>query len=186
VSLVMGLYRPALGRVLADGVPLERLEMRDYRRQVGVVLQDPVLFPGTIRENIAFGRPDASAAEIAEAAAAATAAAFIEDLPDAYETPVGDEGVGLSGGQRQRIAIARALIGEPGLLLFDEPTTYLDERAVAALMENLGRLPQAPTIVLVTHDPQAARHAHRLVELREGRIVSDSATAAARKAGGAG
>jgi ABC-type bacteriocin/lantibiotic exporter with double-glycine peptidase domain len=109
VGIVMGLYKPGTGRVLADGVPFEQLDMRSFRRQVGVVLQDPVLFPGTIAENIAFGRPDASEGDIQAAAEAATAHGFVEQLPDGYDTGVGDEGVGLSGGQRQRVAIARAL-----------------------------------------------------------------------------
>jgi ATP-binding cassette subfamily B protein len=169
----MGLYKPGTGRVLADGVPFEQLDMRSFRRQVGVVLQDPVLFPGTIAENIAFGRPDASEADIQAAAEAATAHGFVEQLPDGYDTGVGDEGVGLSGGQRQRVAIARALLGSPGMLLLDEPTTYLDEAAVTALMANLARLPRTPTVVLVTHDPQAAGHADRVIELRDGRVVAD-------------
>jgi ABC-type bacteriocin/lantibiotic exporter with double-glycine peptidase domain len=180
VSLVMGLYQPQVGRLLADDVPFERLDMRSFRRQVGVVLQDPVLFPGTIRENLAFGRPEASDEEIVVAAETATAHAFIERLPEGYDTRVGDEGVGLSGGQRQRIAIARALLGEPGLLLLDEPTTYLDEAGVTALMANLASLPRVPTVVLVTHDPQAAAHADRVVELRDGRVVSDSGPLALR------
>jgi ABC-type bacteriocin/lantibiotic exporter with double-glycine peptidase domain len=177
VGLAMGLYEPQSGRVLADGVPYERLDMRSFRRQVGVVLQDPILFPGTIRENIAFGRPEASDEEIRAAAVAATADAFVERLPDGYDTRVGDEGVGLSGGQRQRLAVARALLGEPSLLLLDEPTTYLDEAAVTALMAHLSNLPWAPTVVLVTHDPQATRHVQRVIELRDGRIASDTSAA---------
>jgi ABC-type bacteriocin/lantibiotic exporter with double-glycine peptidase domain len=177
VSLVMGIHRPQSGRVLADGVAYEELDMRAFRRQVGVVLQDPVILPGSIRDNIAFGRPAATDDEVRAAAAAATAAAFIERLPARYETKVGDEGVGLSGGQRQRIAIARALLAEPALLLLDEPTTYLDDEAVPALMDNLERLPRAPTVVLVTHDPHAAAQADRVIELRDGRVVADAAAA---------
>src|SRR3954452_13912708 len=137
VSLVMGFYRPHSGRLLADGVPFDELDIRHLRRQIGVALQDPVLFPGTIRENIAFGHPGATDAEVAAAAEAATAAAFIERLSSGYETRIGDEGVGLSGGQRQRVAIARAVLGAPGLLVLDEPTTYLDEDGVAELIEKL-------------------------------------------------
>jgi ABC-type bacteriocin/lantibiotic exporter with double-glycine peptidase domain len=103
----------------------------------------------------------------------ATAAAFVDRLPDGYDTRVGDEGVGISGGQRQRIAIARALLGEPGLLVLDEPTTYLDEAGAAALIAKLDGLPRAPTLVLVTHDPRVAAHAGRVIELRDGRIVAD-------------
>jgi ATP-binding cassette subfamily B protein len=177
VSLILGLYRPQSGRLMADGLPYEDLDMRALRRQIGVVLQDPVLFPGTIRENIAYGRPDAGDAAIAAAADVATAAAFVERLPDGYDTRVGDEGVGLSGGQRQRIAIARALLGEPGLLVLDEPTTYLDEAGAAALIAKLDGLPRAPTLVLVTHDPRVAAQAGRVIELRDGRIVGDRVAA---------
>jgi ABC-type multidrug transport system fused ATPase/permease subunit len=177
VSLVMGVHRPQRGRLLADGAPYEELDMRAFRRQVGVVLQDPVILPGTIRDNIAFGRTAATDAEVRTAAELATAAAFIDRLPDGYDTELGDEGVGLSGGQRQRIAIARALLAEPALLLLDEPTTYLDDEAVLELIDNLDRLPRAPTVVLVTHDPHAAGQADRVIELRGGRVVADAAAA---------
>jgi ABC-type bacteriocin/lantibiotic exporter with double-glycine peptidase domain len=173
----MGFYRPHSGRVLADGVPFEELDIRHLRRQIGVALQDPVLFPGTIRENIAFGRPDATDAEVAAAAETSTAAAFIARLPSGYETRIGDEGVGLSGGQRQRVAIARAVLGAPGLLVLDEPTTYLDEDGVAELIEKLDGLPQKPTIMLVTHDPAVAAYASRVIEIRHGTVVSDSGAA---------
>jgi len=178
VSLILGLYRPQRGVRYADGVPYDQLDMQDLRHQIGVVLQDPVLLPGTIRDNIAYARPDASEEAIRAAAASATAAEFIEALPQAYATVVGDEGTGLSGGQRQRIAIARALLGAPALLILDEPTTYLDEAAVTALMTRLTSLPQSPTVLLVTHDPQVAVHAERVIELRDGRVVSDSGAGA--------
>jgi ATP-binding cassette, subfamily B, bacterial len=171
VALVAGLYRPQSGLLLADGVPFDDVDIRHFRRRIGVVLQDPVLVPGTIRENVAYGRPDASEAEIRAAVVSATAAGFVDRLPDGLDTLLGDEGAGLSGGQRQRLAIARALLGEPALLLLDEPTTYLDEAGVTELMANLASLPRAPTVVLVTHDPHAASHAERTVELRDGRIA---------------
>jgi ATP-binding cassette subfamily B protein len=174
VKLVVGLYRPDAGRLLADDVPFDEIDMRSFRRQIGVVLQDPALFPGTIRDNIAYGRDDASLEDIRVAAAAATAEQFIERLPQGYDTQIGDDGVGLSGGQRQRLAIARALLGTPRLLLLDEPTTYLDEASVTAFMANVRALPGAPTVVVVTHDPHAAMHADRIIELRDGRIVADA------------
>jgi ATP-binding cassette subfamily B protein len=170
-ALLLGLYRPERGRVLADGVPFDELDLRALRRQIGVVMQDPLLFPGSIRENIAYGRPDLGDAAIRVAAGRAAATAFIEALPEGYDTQVGDEGVRLSGGQRQRIALARALLSEPALLVLDEPTTHLDEAAIAALIESLEELPTAPTILLVTHDPDVAAHAERIVHLRDGGIV---------------
>jgi ATP-binding cassette, subfamily B, bacterial len=174
VSLLLGLHEPNQGRVKADGVSYHDLDIRQLRRQIGVVLQDPVLFPGTIRDNIAYAEPAASDEAVRAAAHAATAAEFIESLPDGYLTEVGDDGAGLSGGQRQRVAIARALLGAPALLILDEPTTYLDETAVRTLMARLLDLPQAPTVLLVTHDPHVANHAERTVELRDGRVVRDA------------
>jgi ABC-type multidrug transport system fused ATPase/permease subunit len=174
VSLILGLYRPQRGRLLADDVPYEQLDIRGLRHQIGVVLQDPVILPGTIADNIAYARPDASEDAIRVAATNATAAQFIEALPHGYATIVGDEGSGLSGGQRQRIAIARALLGVPALLVLDEPTTYLDESSMTTLLTRLMSLPQSPTVLLVTHDPQVAVHAKRVIELRDGHVVSDS------------
>lgn len=173
VNLLLGLYEPGKGELRADDVPYRELNISNLRRQVGVVLQDPVLLPGTLGENIAYSRPEASAAEIRAAAQAATAADFIEDLPEGYATRIGDEGTGLSGGQRQRVAIARALLGAPVLLILDEPTTYLDQAGVTALMARLMALPQTPAVLLVTHDPDVAGHVERVIELRDGQIVSD-------------
>ena len=171
VSLLVGLYRPRSGRVLADGVPYDALDIRALRRSIGVVLQDPVIFPGTIAENIAYGHPDATPEDIRRAARWATADTFIERFPDRYETEVGDEGGRLSGGQRQRIAIARALIAGPALLILDEPTTHLDDGAIRALISNLSEFPGAPTVLIITHDPEAARGVDSVCHLRDGRVV---------------
>ncbi len=172
-NLVLALYEPDAGVLRADDVRYDELDIRSLRRQIGVVLQDPVLLPGTIRTNIAYARPEVSDEAVRAAARAATASEFIERLPDGYETVIGDEGIGLSGGQRQRIAIARALLGGPALLLLDEPSTYLDDAAVAALMSCIMALPQAPTVLLVTHDSELASHVDRVIELRAGRVVRD-------------
>jgi ATP-binding cassette subfamily B protein len=173
VNLMLGLYRPQTGRVLVDGIPLDELDVRSLRKQTGVVLQDPVIFPGTIRENIAYGTQDVTDEAVERAAESATAAAFIETLPDRYDTEVGDEGSRLSGGQRQRIAIARALLGEPALLLLDEPTTYLDDAAITLLMGNLAHLAKAPTVLIVTHDPGVAAGSERVVYVRDGKVFAD-------------
>jgi ABC-type multidrug transport system fused ATPase/permease subunit len=170
VNLLIGLYAPSEGEVTIDGVPLGEIDVRAFRRRIGIVLQDPIILPGTIAENIAYSREPASHEEIASAARAATAAGFIDALPNGYETQVGEEGVRLSGGQRQRIAIARALFGSPRLLILDEPTTYLDHAAILELLETLNGLRNAPTVLLVTHDPAVAARADRVVHLRDGRI----------------
>src|SRR3954447_11214852 len=171
VNLMLGLYRPDEGAVLADGVAFDGVDIHSLRRRIGVVLQDPPLFPGTVRDNIAFGEPDATDEAVSRAATAATAARFIEELPLGYDTPVGDEGELLSGGQRQRIAIARALLREPRLVILDEPSTSLDRHATDALLQNLRSLPEAPAVLLVTHDDVVARTAERTIAIRDGRIV---------------
>jgi ATP-binding cassette subfamily B protein/subfamily B ATP-binding cassette protein MsbA len=171
VSLILGLYRPQDGHLAADGVPYGEVDVRGLRRQIGVVLQDPVIFPGTIAGNIAYGRPDATEAEIRAAAELATAAAFIDTLPDGYETQVGDEGGLLSGGQRQRIAIARALIARPALLILDEPTTYLDDRSITRLFHNLLHLEGAPSVLVISHDLEVVRKMDTVHHLRDGALV---------------
>ncbi len=179
-SLLLGLYRPSAGRLLAGGVPYEELSMPSFRRSLGVVLQDPVIFPGTVAQNIAYGRPEATAAEIERAAGWATAAEFIEAFGQGYATPVGDEGVLLSAGQRQRVAIARALLARPALLVLDEPTTHLDDAAINRLLENLAELPGAPTIIAISHDPAIEAWAERVIHLRDGRIANEVAAAEKR------
>ena len=169
-SLILGLYRPRAGRVLVDGVPLDEIDVAALRRQIGVVLQDPLILPGTIRDNIAYGVPDARDDDVARAASLANLEAFVARLPDGLDTQVGDEGLRLSGGQRQRVAIARALLGDPALLVLDEPTTHLDGDGMAAVFDGLAALEGAPTVLVVTHDPTAASRADRLVHLRDGRI----------------
>jgi ABC-type multidrug transport system fused ATPase/permease subunit len=171
VNLMLGLYGPGSGRVLADGQPLDQIDVKALRRRVGVVLQDPPLFPGTVRENIAFGHPETSEEDVRRAMDAATASDFVDELPLGIDTPVGDEGELLSGGQRQRIAIARAMLRGPRLVILDEPSTSLDRQATEALLRNLRELPEAPAVLLVTHDDVVARAAERTIAIRDGRIV---------------
>jgi ATP-binding cassette, subfamily B, bacterial len=178
VSLLLGLYRPTAGQVLAGGVPFDELDMPSLRRSFGVVLQDPVIFPGTVSENIAYGQPNATAAEIRRAAAWAMADDFIDALPAGYATSVGDEGVLLSAGQRQRLAIARALLTCPSLLILDEPTTHLDDAAIDRLLGNLRELPGSPTVIAISHDPEIEAWARRVIHLRDGRIATEVAAAA--------
>jgi len=172
LNLMLGMYRPHSGRLTADGVRFDGLDLRALRRSIGVLLQEPLIFPASVRENIAYGRPDATLDEIRAAARWATADEFVEQLPDGYDSLVGDEGGLLSGGQRQRIALARALIGRPALIILDEPTTHLDDASIARLLENLRDYPGAPGIVTITHDIDVARMADRVYRIRDGRIVT--------------
>jgi ABC-type multidrug transport system fused ATPase/permease subunit len=165
LHLLLGFYRPTSGRILADGVPYDELDPEDLRRQIGVVPQDPLIIPGTARENIAYGRPEATDDAIHAAARLAAADDFIRRLPRGYDTPVGDLGVLLSGGQRQRIALARALLARPALLVLDEPTNHLDLDAVSNLANTLQTLDPAPAVLLVTHDERVAALAHRILRL---------------------
>jgi len=180
VALLCGFYRPGSGRVLADGCPYDDLDVRHLRRSFGLVPQDPFLFAGTIRDNIAYGRPDATLAEIREAARCATADAFITELENGYETPVGEDGMLLSGGQRQRIAIARALLGDPRVLILDEPANHLDTDSVTTLIANLRALPQRPALLIVTHDERMLAHADRVCQLGKGIAELQPQLAAAR------
>jgi ABC-type bacteriocin/lantibiotic exporter with double-glycine peptidase domain len=174
VWLLCGFYRPEEGRLLADGIGYEDLDLRQLRRQLGVVPQDPLLFPATVHDNIAYGRPQASDAEIREAAEWSTAHAAIAAMEQGYETAVGTGGQMISGGQRQRIAIARALLGRPRFLILDEPTNHMDAAAIGALMANLRRLPQRPAILLVSHDPRIVEHCDRVIRMQpEGICLSE-------------
>jgi ABC-type bacteriocin/lantibiotic exporter with double-glycine peptidase domain len=152
-------------------VPLDELDLVSLRRSMGIVVQDPLILPATIRANVAFGRPDATQDEIEHAAILAGAHDFIEQLEGGYDARTGDDGVLLSGGQRQRLATARALIGNPVLLMLDEPTTHLDREATGELIDNLMRQPEGPAILVVSHDPAVAESADRLYWLRDGRLV---------------
>ena len=184
LNLLLGLYRPQSGRVLADGAPYETIDIPALRRSIGVVLQDALIFPGTIAENIAFGHSDATDEEIRWAARWATADDFVTRLPDAYETETGDEGQLLSGGQRQRIAIARALVARPSVLVLDEPTTHLDDTSIRTLLANLCDFPGAPTVILISHDPEIAANVDAIHHLRDGQVVRSERPEAPMLVGG--
>jgi ATP-binding cassette subfamily B protein len=184
VNLLLGLYRPDEGRVLADGIPYDELDVVSLRRGMGVVLQDPIIFQGSVADNIAYGHPDAGSDEIRRAAEWAMADDFIKALPHGYDSDVGDDGNLLSGGQRQRIAIARALLDRPSLLILDEPTTHLDDAAIGGLLDRLCNFPGMPAVLMVSHDPEVALVAETVYHLRDGRLVridhhSDTALATA-------
>jgi ABC-type multidrug transport system fused ATPase/permease subunit len=170
-SLILRLYEPQEGAIFVDGVDIRQYSRESLRRHIGVVLQQSILFGATIRENIAYGRPDASPEEIEAAARAANADEFIRELEDGYETVIGERGATLSGGQRQRIAIARALIRNAPILILDEPMTGLDVESEATVREALDRLMAGKTCLMITHDLQSIADADLVLLLEEGRII---------------
>jgi ATP-binding cassette subfamily B protein len=172
IALLLGLYRPWSGTIRVDGEPLEEIDVRGLRRQAGTLLQEGTATRGTVAENIAFGRPDAPRREVERAATLAAAGEFVDELPNGYDTEIGDDGVRLSAGQRQRIALARALLGSPPLLMLDEPTSHLDPEAADRVLDNLMGILPRPTLLLVTHDPLVAARADRVVEVRGGQVRS--------------
>ncbi len=171
LALLMGLDSPSSGRILVDGLPIGEIRLPEYRRCLGVVLQQNHLFDGTIGENIRYGRPAASPAEFQRAARLAHCEEFVERLPEGYETLVGERGVKLSGGQRQRIAIARAILADPRILLLDEASTHLDSESERLLQEALTALCRGRTTFVVTHRLSTIRQADQILVLRSGAIV---------------
>lgn len=170
-SLILGFHRPESGRVLFDGKDATVLELASLRHQIAVVPQEVLLFGGSIRENIEYGRPGASAAEIEAAAKRANAHEFIAKLPEGYDTTVGPRGVKLSGGQRQRIAIARAILADPRVLLLDEATSALDTESERLVNEALERLMAGRTSLVIAHRLSTVRNADTILVLNHGRLV---------------
>src|SRR4051794_15209618 len=171
LSLVPRFYDPTNGRVTLDGRDIRDIKKKSLRAQIGIVLQDTLLFSTTVRENIAYGRPEASEAEIIDAARRAQADDFIRQLPNGYETPVGERGGHLSVGQRQRIGIARAFLKNAPILLLDEPTSALDPTTEAAIMDTIKELMRGRTTLIVTHRLATIHNVHQIVVLEQGRIV---------------
>jgi ATP-binding cassette, subfamily B, bacterial MsbA len=170
-NLIPRFYDPTDGSICMDGIDLKTLSHQTIRDQVGIVPQETLLFGGTIRENIRYGRLEASDEELIEAAKAANAHDFIMGLPDQYETIVGERGIRLSGGQRQRVAIARAILKNPRILLLDEATSALDSESEAEVQDALARLMQSRTTVIIAHRLSTVRIAHRIAVLEAGRII---------------
>jgi ATP-binding cassette subfamily B protein/subfamily B ATP-binding cassette protein MsbA len=171
VSLILRLYEPHEGTIVIDGVDIRRYRRESLRRQIALVLQESILFGATIRENIAYGKPEATLEEIEAAAQAANADDFIRALDDGYDTVIGERGATLSGGQRQRIAIARALIRAAPILILDEPMTGLDVESEEKVRQALHRLIAGKTCVMITHDLQSIADADQVLVLEEGRII---------------
>ncbi len=172
-KLVQRLYTPEAGRVLIDGVDLSVIDVSWLRRQVGVVLQENMLFNRSIRENIALADPGMPIEKIIAAAKLAGAHDFILELPQGYDTNVGERGTGLSGGQRQRIAIARALLTNPRILIFDEATSALDYESERIIQENMREIVKGRTVMIIAHRLSAVRNCDRIITIEKGRIVED-------------
>ncbi|MBV9979888.1 type I secretion system permease/ATPase [Bradyrhizobium sp.] len=183
-KLVQRLYVPESGRVLVDGVDLAMVDVSWLRRQVGVVLQENVLFNRPIRDNIALANPSLPMDHVIAAAQLAGAHHFILELPQGYDTMVGERGASLSGGQRQRIAIARALIGNPRILIFDEATSALDYESERIVQDNMRMMAQGRTVLIIAHRLSAVRLADRIITLEKGRLVEDGNHDALVRAGG--
>src|SRR6266851_3619480 len=173
ISLVPRLYDPSSGEVRIDGQDIRNYTAQSVREQISLVLQDSLLFSGTIRENIAFGRPGATGEEIVAAAAVANAAEFIDVLPDRYETLVAEGGTTLSGGQKQRIAIARAILRGSPILILDEPTSGLDAASERTVIDALERAARGRTTLLIAHRLTTVRLADRIIVLDKGRIAEE-------------
>jgi len=173
INLLLRFYQPAEGRILLDGYPIHNMDLGPLRQQLALVHQEPFLFSTTIRENILYGKPGASEAELERAAHAANAHEFILSLPQGYDTPVGERGVMLSGGQRQRIALARAFLKDSPILLLDEATTSVDSEAEALIQEAVAHLMAGRTTVVIAHRLSSLQQAERIVVLEDGHITEE-------------
>ena len=171
ISLIMAFAQPQRGQILIDGQPLSDLKLREYRRNIGVVLQDNFLFDGTVKENISFTKPGATDDEVRSVSEIANAHDFIMDFPNGYDTIVGERGVKLSGGQRQRVAIARAILADPRILILDEATSSLDSESEQLIQEGLRRLRAGRTTFVIAHRLSTITSADQILVLERGEIV---------------
>ena len=170
----MRLHQPSAGRILIDGIDIAGASLASLRRQIGIVPQHVLLFNATARDNIAYGRPEPGRAEIEAAAKAARAHDFIVQLPQGYDTLIGDRGVRLSGGQQQRLALARALLKDPPILILDEATAMFDPQGEAEFLEACRDALRRRTVLLITHRPASLAVADRIVRMDQGRIIESS------------
>jgi ATP-binding cassette subfamily B protein len=184
LKLLLGFYGPTEGRILIDGVDVRDFDLASLRGRVGLVAQEPFIFNGTVRENVALGRPGAPLEEVVAAARAAGLEEFLNGLPERYDTLIGERGANLSGGQRQRLAIARALLRRPDLLIFDEATSHLDTATERAIQESLRTALAGKTVVLVAHRLSTVKGADHIYVLHQGRVVEQGTHRQLLAAGG--
>jgi len=171
-QLLMRFYDPQAGSITFDGVKIDQIAPQDLRRRLAIVAQDPVIFAGTIRDNILYGRPEAGEADVIEAAKTAAAFDFIMDLPEGFDTPVGERGVTLSGGQRQRVAMARAILRDAPVLLLDEATSALDAENERLVQQALTRVMDGRTTIVIAHRLATVQRADRIVVMDQGQVVA--------------
>jgi len=171
INLICRFYDVQEGAITVDGYDVRDVTRQSLRSQIGVVLQEPFLFNGTVAENIGYGKPEATMKEILAAAKAANAHDFIVDFPEAYDTQVGERGVKLSGGERQRLAIARAILKDPKILILDEATSSVDTETEAKIQEALARLVKGRTTFAIAHRLSTLRNSNRLLVLDKGRLA---------------
>jgi ATP-binding cassette, subfamily B, bacterial len=171
MNLLLRLYDPTEGRILIDGIDIRRYSRESLRREIGIVLQDNILFGVSVRENIAYGRPDAPMEAIEAAARAARAHEFIVDLPEGYDTELGERAATLSGGQRQRLCLARALVKKPSILVMDEPTASIDSVSARLIHESVARVHGGRTLIVIAHDFTDMAHYDRVLVMKDGQLV---------------
>src|SRR6266487_4821943 len=184
IGLIAAFYKPERGRILVDGIDLATIKLSSYRTQLGVVLQETFLFDGTIRENVAFARPDASEDEIMAACRIARVDEFAETFEKKYDTVVGERGVKLSGGQKQRVSIARAILANPRILILDEATSSLDSESEALIQEGLRYLMRGRTTFVIAHRLSTIRRADQILVVEDGRIIERGTHASLYALGG--
>src|SRR5207244_11636841 len=177
-------YDAREGRILIDGVDLRKLKLRSLREQISVVLQEPLLFSGTVAENIRYGRLDATMEEVAEAAKSAGAQEFIERMPEGYYTELGERGAQLSGGERQRICVARAFIKDAPILILDEPTSSDDSKTEAVILDALDLLMEGRTTFMIAHRLSTVRRADKILVMEQGRLIEHGRHEELLEAGG--
>lgn len=170
VSLIPRFYDVTSGSVTIDGIDVRKIRLKNLRQQIGMVLQDNILFSGSVKENILLGKPEATMDEVIEAAKAANAHAFIMELPNGYDTEIGERGVKLSGGQKQRVAIARVFLKDPSILVLDEATSALDLESEHLIQQSLEALAKNRTTFLVAHRLSTITHADKIVLIENGEI----------------